>query len=567
MGQNFIGCDREQAFLMPPDVREWLPESHLAWFVIDAVEEMDLASFYASYRADGHGRPAYEPAMMVALLLYAYARGMRSSRAIERACEEDVAYRVIAAQQRPDHATIARFVERHADALAGLFAAVLGLCARAGLARVGVVAIDGTKLLANASRDANVDYGQIAREIVEEAQAVDAAEDEAYGEARGDELPPELASSQGRRKWLREAQRELDRRREQEARPVPRSRPARLKEAKRRLDEELLTECRANAAYEAYRARGVMKNGRRLGPNTTPKPYEPPAVPEGKINLTDPDSRVVKGLRRFIQGYNAQAVTTEDQVVIAAEVMVASPDFGHLEPMLGAACGELGAAGVADTPEVVLADAGYWHHEQMTALNERGIELLIPPDSSRPQGRPARLGGRRLRRDARAARDRPRRRALRQTPTHDRTRLRPDEIQPPHRPLTPTRQTRGTNRMAPRHRYPQPPKALAPHVGAHTGLSAAGSAGAADADAVHTDTPPRLEPPTFTRQPHAEGALSCYSARRGLWRSARARATTLGWTYTFVYGPVWRVRVGLPPLTVELTGIRLTRAVGERPRA
>jgi len=394
MGQNLIACDREQVFLMPPDVREWLPESHLAWFVIDAVEEMDLAAFYAAYRADGHGRAAYEPAMMVGLLLYAYARGIRSSRAIERACEEDVAYRVIAAQQRPDHATIARFVERHEDALAGLFAAVLGLCAQAGLARVGVVAVDGTKVLANASRDANLDYEQIAREILADARAVDAVEDELYGEARGDELPPELTSSQGRRKWLREAQRELDRRREQEARPVPRSRPARLKEAKRRLDEQLFTECRANAAYEAYRARGVMRNGRRLGPNTTPKPYQPPAIPEGRINLTDPDSRVVKGLRGFIQGYNAQAVTTEDQVVIAAEVTVASPDFGHLEPMLHAARVELEAAGITDQPEVVLADAGYWHHEQMNAITDRGIELLIPPDSSRRKGtRPGWQGG------------------------------------------------------------------------------------------------------------------------------------------------------------------------------
>src|SRR5215218_5924215 len=164
MAQNFIACDREQELLLPPSVREWLPEGHLAWFVLDAVAEMDLEPFYGAYRCDGHGRAAYEPVMMVTLLLYAYARGMRSSRAIERACEEDVAYRVIAAQQRPDHATIARFVERHEDALAGLFGAVLGLCARAGLARVGVVAIDGTKVLANASRDANVDYEQIARE-------------------------------------------------------------------------------------------------------------------------------------------------------------------------------------------------------------------------------------------------------------------------------------------------------------------------------------------------------------------------------------------------------------------
>lgn len=228
MGQNFIARDREQSFLMPPDVREWLPDGHLAWFVIDAVAEMDLSAFYGAYRSDGHGRAAYEPAMMVILLLYAYARGMRSSRAIERACEEDVAFRVIAAHQRPDHATIARFVERHQAALAGLFGGVLGLCAQAGLATVGVIAIDGTKVHANASRDANLDYEQIAREILAEAQAVDAAEDKAFGEARSDELPPELANAQGRRKWLREAQRRLDEQRSQEARPISRARPARL---------------------------------------------------------------------------------------------------------------------------------------------------------------------------------------------------------------------------------------------------------------------------------------------------------------------------------------------------
>jgi transposase len=197
MPQNFLACDREQVFLMPPDVREWLPEGHLAWFVLDAVGEMDLAAFYAAYRADGHGRGAYEPAMMVALLLYAYARGVRSSRAIERACEEDIAFRVIAAQQRPDHATLARFVERHEAAIASLFGEVLALCAQAGLGRVGVVAIDGTKLSANASRDATVDYDRIAREIVEDARAVDAAEDERFGDARGDELPPELRRRAG----------------------------------------------------------------------------------------------------------------------------------------------------------------------------------------------------------------------------------------------------------------------------------------------------------------------------------------------------------------------------------
>jgi hypothetical protein len=155
---------------------------------------------------------------------------------IERACVEDVAFRVIAAQQRPDHATIARFVERHQRALADVFGSVLGLCARAGLIGGALVAIDGTKIHANASRDATFDYERIAREIVEEAIATDRAEDELYGEARGDELPPEISTRQGRQKWLGEAQRALDERRAREQRPIPRSRPKRLKESKRRLD-------------------------------------------------------------------------------------------------------------------------------------------------------------------------------------------------------------------------------------------------------------------------------------------------------------------------------------------
>src|SRR3954468_13434944 len=151
MAPNFIGCDREQEFLLPPSLREWLPEDHLAWFVIDAVAAMDLAAFVAAYRVDGSGRPAHDPGMMVALLLYSYAVGERSSRRIERRCAEDVATRVICANRAPDHTTIARFRQRHESALAGLFGAVLGLCAEAGLVRVGVVAIDGTKVNANTS--------------------------------------------------------------------------------------------------------------------------------------------------------------------------------------------------------------------------------------------------------------------------------------------------------------------------------------------------------------------------------------------------------------------------------
>jgi transposase len=163
MAQRFIACDREQSFLMPPDVRECLPEDHFAWFVLGAVEAIELDAFYASYRADGRSRPAFDPAMMLALLLYAYARGVRSSRAIERACVEDVAYRVIAAQSKPDHATIARFLERHQTPLAEVFGDVLALCAKAGLVAVNVVAVDGKslRLLPFARSDSGADASQL----------------------------------------------------------------------------------------------------------------------------------------------------------------------------------------------------------------------------------------------------------------------------------------------------------------------------------------------------------------------------------------------------------------------
>jgi transposase len=392
MAQSFIGCDREQELLLPPSLREWLPEGHLAWFVIDAVAQFDLGAFYAGYRADGHGRAAHDPAMMVALLLYAYAIGERSSRRIERRCMEDVATRVICANQAPDHTTIARFRQRHETALAELFGGVLALCAEAGLAQVGVIAVDGTKVHANASQHANHDYERLAREILEEADAVDAAEDDRFGDARGDELPPELSTRQGRRGWLREAKRRLEDKRAEEARPIPRSRPERLRESKRRLEEEHQVECQANADYEAYRSRGVMRDGRRFG--APPKPYRPPTVPAGKVNVTDPDSRNVKTPRGYMQGYNAQAAVNERQIVLAAEINNDSPDFGHLEPMVDAARRELAAAGVTEQPEVVVADAGYWHQPQMESIVSQGIPVLIPPDAGKRKGtRPGWDGG------------------------------------------------------------------------------------------------------------------------------------------------------------------------------
>lgn len=384
MAQNFIGCDRDQSFLMPPDVRDWLPEDHFAWLVMDAVAGMNLGAFYDRYRRDGVGRRAYDPAMMVALLLYSYARGVRSARRIERACLEDVPCRVIAMLERPDHATIARFVERHEQALGELFGQVLALCAEAGLAAPTVVAIDGTKIDANANRHATMNYEQLAAEIIKDARAIDAAEDELYGEARGDELPIEIATRQGRRKWLAEAQRRLEQQRAEEARPIPGPRPARLREAKRRLEQQHRVEQRANEAYEHDRRYGRDRTGRRLGARS--KPYTPAPTPQGTINTTDPDSRLQKTSLGWLQGYNAQAAANQNQIVLAADVMVASPDFGHLEPMLTQTREQLARAGVSDTPQVVVADAGYWHQEQMQRAWAEGVQVLVTPDGGLRKG-------------------------------------------------------------------------------------------------------------------------------------------------------------------------------------
>ena len=465
MPQNFLACDREQELLLPPSLREWLPRDHLAWFVIDAVGQFDLAAFYAAYRADGHGRAAHDPAMMVALLVYAYAIGERSSRRIERRCIEDVAARVICANQAPDHTTISRFRQRHETALAGLFGEVLVLCAEAGLVEIGVIAIDGTKVHANASERATCDYEQIAREILAEADAVDREEDERFGERRGDELPAELATGEGRARWLAEAKRRLEQRRAEQARPIPASRPQRLRESKRRLEEELETECRANEAYEAYRARGLMRNGRRLGSHSPPKPYSPPTTPAGKINTTDPDSRNVKTPRGWVQGYNAQAAANERQIVIAAELTNSSADFGQIEPMVKAVRRELRAAGVAAVPEVVVADAGYWHRVQMQALAGDGIGVLIPPDANKRKGARPGWGRRPLRVHATRASDARRRRALPQTDRDDRADLRRHQVQPQDRPLPTPRQSRVPLGMAADHGHSQPAEALARHPG------------------------------------------------------------------------------------------------------
>jgi len=428
MAHNFIEARRDQGFLLPPDVREWLAADHLAWFVIEAVDGMELSAFYAAYRADGHGRAAYEPSVMVALILYAFATGVRSSRAIERHCRQDVAYRVITGNLVPDHATIARFVCRHERALAGLLAQVLRLCDRAGLVKPGVVSIDGTRIAGNASPEVNHSFEQIASEILAEARATDEAEDEEFGEARGDELPEQLRTPDGRREffrqareqarreqdspepageaelragdevpleldaneivgrgrqgrdaWLREGKRQLEQHRSENPDPIPRSRAERLLLAAQRLGSELDVERRANEAYEHYRATARDRLGRRPGGRA--EPYRPPEVPAGKVNTTDPDSRPIPIGFGFVQGYNAQAAVNEQQIVLAAEITNVSTDFSQLDPMVTATLGELECAGIDQLPEAVAADAGYWNEQHMDeVVANKHIPVLIAPD-------------------------------------------------------------------------------------------------------------------------------------------------------------------------------------------
>ena len=207
---NLREADRDQLFLLPPSVADWLPENHLAFFVLDVVSELDLDAFYAEYREDGRGGAAYDPALVLAVLVYAYCVGERSSRRIERRLVEDVAFRVVGANQLLDHATLARFRRRHAEAIAELFGQVLGLCVKEGLVDSKVISIDGTKIEANASAWANRTRRQLADEILAEAERQDTEEDERFGESRGDELPPNWARRENRRARVREALRQLD---------------------------------------------------------------------------------------------------------------------------------------------------------------------------------------------------------------------------------------------------------------------------------------------------------------------------------------------------------------------
>jgi transposase len=357
---NFVLCDRDQELLLPPSLREWLPGDHLAWFVLDAVEEMDLSAFVGAYREDGWGRAAFDPRMMVALLLYSYAVGERSSRGIERRCREDIAFRVITANRIPDHATIARFRARHEQALADTFVQVLALCARAGLVSVGVVALDGSLLAGNASPQATRSYASIRGEVermLAEAARADAAEDERLGEARGDELPAELVDSRSRRERLRRCKQQLER---------------------EQADEQ--------AAYEAnlaWRAAWEAEHGRKLG-GRKPTPPAADALAARKINTTDPDTRLMKRAGgRSVQGYNAQVVASPEQVIIAAQVTQSHNDSDQLAPMVECAIDRLREVGVPEPIGIVLADGGYWNSPAITSVRGQGIDVLIPTQDRR----------------------------------------------------------------------------------------------------------------------------------------------------------------------------------------
>ena len=354
MAQNFLSCDREQGLLLPPDLGEWLPAGHLAWFVIATVAELDLSVIYGDYRVDGHGRPAHDPAMMVSLVLYAYAVGELSSRGVERRCVEDVAFRVIAANRVPDHATIARFLVRHREPLSGLFFEVLALCERAGMVRVGTVAVDSTKLAANASLDQNRSLEGLraeAERIIDAAIETDRREDELYGDRCGDELPDELAD--------------------------PRTRAARIRALLEQARSEIEPAQAAHADREARRqGEGRRPPGRR---SAAGKPYRLRELENRKYNLTDPDSGIVRHRGMLMQGYNVQAAVAEGQVILATGVSRVSPDSGQLAPTLDQARRNLARAGVTQPITRVLADSGYWQTDQITHLQARGLDVLVPP--------------------------------------------------------------------------------------------------------------------------------------------------------------------------------------------
>lgn len=356
MAQNFRGADRDQSFLLPPSIADWLAEDHLAWFVIDAVDQLDMGPFLSAYRADGRGGAAYHPKLMLALLIYAYACGQLSSRKIEQACQTDIAFRVITGNQVPDHTAIARFRQAHSERFAHVFTEVLALCKAAGMTEVGMVAVGGTKLGAPAALSANRTSEQIdpvVAELIAQADRVDRAEDAEHGkDKRGDEPP---ATLRGR----------ADRRR-------------RFEQAKRVLDEQKAREDAEHDQRLADRAAAEEQAGVKLRGRKPVHPRQRKNVTPSRVNTTDPGSRMMPQRKGgFVQGWNAQAVVNEEQVILAAEITTDTGDAGQLHPMIAATRAELDAAGIGDKVGVLLADAGYASEANLGTLTDDDPDCYI----------------------------------------------------------------------------------------------------------------------------------------------------------------------------------------------
>jgi transposase len=368
MGQNFIADTVNQTLLFPPSLHDWLPEGHLARFLLDVVSALDLSAIYKSYQEkDGRGQAAYAPEMMVRLLLYGYARGVYSSRKIQTRTFEDVAFRYLSGDQHPDHATIAEFRKRHLEALSGLFMQALLLCSEAGLVKLGHVSIDGTKIKANASKHKAMSYkhmneteARLKSEIdalLAAAEKTDADEDAQYGkDRRGDELPDELQRRESRLQKIREAKAAL----EDEAREKAEHERA---EAKQKLAEREKEERRT----------GKKKRGSKP---QAPDPEQARPDDTAQRNFTDAESRIMpdggnKG--SFVQGYNAQiAVDSASQVIVAAEVTQETNDKKQLLPMLAQIATNLG-----QKPEKVSADTGYFSAANVTDESVKDVDLYV----------------------------------------------------------------------------------------------------------------------------------------------------------------------------------------------
>ena len=424
--KSFRPWNPEQTLLLPPSPVDWLPENHLVFFLLDLAAELDLEEIHAVYRQkDPRGEKAYEPRMMVVLLLYAYCVGLPSSRKIEKACWEDAAFRVLTANQQPDHSRVSDFRRRHLDALAGLFIQVLRLCQKAGLVSLGTVALDGTKVKANASKHKAMSHERMLkserqleaemRALLRKAEIIDAQEDGQYGKGnRGDELPVELQRRSSRLEWIRKAKAELEaeaaaanaRQRQEQAEAaeleaaqtegggdaqLSRRAARRVRGARKRVDDaqKLAIETAEAAGLESpvFTAKldAVAMPQRQLPTDTSGKPK-----PQAQRNFTDPGSHILKGADGWIQGYNCQAAVDGDhQVIVAIGVSNQPSDAVHLLPML-----ERIQANTGELPNALIADAGYCSTANLEACEEKGLNAYISTSRQQHGQRPSPSRGR-----------------------------------------------------------------------------------------------------------------------------------------------------------------------------